>query len=81
MAEGEAVIGERAQHDSRVHNVLLKAQQPHVQTLKPHQDGVLCNQETRSHSYDCHLRILGSDICFGLFSTDLWVQTDGTPWS
>lgn len=46
VTEGEAVVGECAQHDGGVHDVLLKAQQPDVQALKPHQHGVLCNQET-----------------------------------
>lgn len=43
VAEGEAVIGERAQHDGGVHHVLLEAQEPHVQSLEPHENGVLCN--------------------------------------
>lgn len=30
VAEGEAVVGEGAQHDSGVDQVLLEAQQPHV---------------------------------------------------
>lgn len=41
VTEGEAVVGERAQHDGGVHHVLLEAQEPHVQPLKPHQHGVL----------------------------------------
>ena len=43
VAEGEAVIGERAQHDGGVHHVLLEAQETHVQSLEPHENGVLCN--------------------------------------
>lgn len=45
VTEGEAIIGERAQHDGRVHHILLKAQEPHVQSLKPHQHSVLCNKK------------------------------------
>lgn len=43
VAQGEAVISERAQHHRRVNHVLLEAQEPNVQPLKPHQHGVLCN--------------------------------------
>lgn len=43
VTEGEAIIGQRAQHDGGVHHVLLKAQEAHVQSLKPHQHGILCN--------------------------------------
>lgn len=43
VAEGEAIISERAQHDGGVHYVLLKAQEPHIQSLKPHQHSILCS--------------------------------------
>ncbi len=43
VTEGEAVISERAQHDGGVHYVFLKAQESHIQSLKPHQHRVLCN--------------------------------------
>lgn len=44
VTEGEAVISECAQHDGGVHHVLLEAQEPHVQALKPHQHSVLCKR-------------------------------------
>lgn len=45
VTEGEAVVSQRAQHDGGVHHILLKAQKPHVQSLKPHQHSVLCNKK------------------------------------
>lgn len=54
VAEGEAVIGERAQHDGRVHHILLEAQQPHIESLKPHQHSILCstsNSNKMKHSF------------------------------
>lgn len=45
VAEGKAVISERAQNNGGVHHVLLKAEQSHVQAFKPHQHGVLWNTD------------------------------------
>lgn len=42
VTEGETVIGEGAEHDGGVHHVLLEAQEPHVQTLEPHEHRILC---------------------------------------
>ena len=41
MTEGETVVSECAQYDGGVHHVLLKAQEPHVQSLEPHQYSIL----------------------------------------
>jgi len=41
VAEGEDMVGERAQYDGGVYHVLLEAQQAHVESLEPHQHGVL----------------------------------------
>lgn len=43
VTESKAIISERAQHNGGVHHVFLKAQQSHVQALKPHKHRVLCN--------------------------------------
>lgn len=41
MAEGEAVVGQGAEHDGRVDDVLLKTQKARVEALEPHQLGVV----------------------------------------
>lgn len=43
VTKGKAIVSECTQHDGRVHQVLLKAQEPHVESLKPHQHSVLWN--------------------------------------
>lgn len=43
VTEGKAIISERTQHDCGVHHILFKAQEAHVQSLKPHEHSVLCN--------------------------------------
>lgn len=37
VAEGEAVISKGTEHNGRVHDILLKAQEPYIEPLKPHQ--------------------------------------------
>lgn len=47
VTEGEAIIGESAEHDGGVHHVLLEAQEPHVQTLEPHEHSIVCATQAR----------------------------------
>lgn len=42
MAEGEAIIGKCTENDGGVDNILFKAQQSHIEPLKPHQMSILC---------------------------------------
>lgn len=41
VAEGEAVISKGTQHNGRVHDILLKAQEPYIEALEPHQLRIL----------------------------------------
>lgn len=54
VTKGEAIISERAQHNGRVHHVFLKAQEPHIQSLKPHQHSVLCKKVRKKKVFVNH---------------------------
>lgn len=55
VTEGEAIVSERAQDDGGVDHVLLEAQEPHIQSLKPHQHGILCNTSKNRKSKNIRL--------------------------
>lgn len=41
VTQGEAVVGQCAQNDGRINQILLKEEQTNVQTLEPHQHSIL----------------------------------------
>lgn len=41
VAKGKAIISKGTEHDGRVHDILLKAQEPYIEPLEPHQLSVL----------------------------------------
>lgn len=57
VAEGEAVVGQGAQHDGRVHHILLKAEEPHIQSFEPHQNCVLC-KASRAKSDQIFVKVI-----------------------
>ncbi len=80
MAEGEAIVGKCTEDNGWVDDILLKSQQPHIETLKPHQVSILWKHSILKSIHINNTMYYSTHIT-EVQGTDLWVQTVSTPYS